>query len=95
MIVSLSILVGVLTAWLWYRVLFYDSSDFWEGWGKFAAALVRGGRRAIWRGPLPSPPPAEHFEDESWSSGIRFLLFVAASVGCGYIAYHELHKHFG
>ncbi len=88
MIITRSILAGLLSGWLWYRVLFYDSTDFWSGCYKFAAGL---GRRR--RQPEPPPPP-EHFEDEGWSSGFRFLIFVAALFGCGYLVYYELQKHF-
>lgn len=94
MIITLSILTGLLAAGLWYRVLFYDSNDFWNGCGKFTANLLRNRRRGIWQPPAPPSAP-EYFEDEGWSSGLRFLLFVAASFGCGYLAYYELHKHFG
>jgi hypothetical protein len=90
MIMALSISVGLLAAWLWYRVLFYDSNDFWQGCGKFMSVLTRG------RGRRPARPhPPDYFEDEGWSSGFRFLLFAAASFGCGYLVYYELHKHFG
>jgi hypothetical protein len=90
MIMTLSIVTGLLAALLWYRVLFYDSSDFWQGCGKFTAGLWRGRGR-----PPAPPPPPEYFEDEGWSSGFRFLLFAATSFGCGYLVYCELHKHFG
>lgn len=92
--IAFSIVAGVLAAWLSYRVLFYDSSDFWDGCGKFTAGLLRRRRRWIWQRDEPPPSPGS-FEDESWSSGIRFLLFVAATFGCGYFAYHQLHKYFG
>jgi len=72
-----------------YRILFFDSSDFWEGCGKFTAGLLRNRRRWIWQRSEPLPPP-EHFENEGWSSGIRFFLFVLVSVGSAYGVYHEL-----
>src|SRR5712691_1124138 len=90
MIITFSILAGLLAAWLSYRILFYDSSDFWDGCGKFTAGLLRRRRRWIWERDDPPSPP-EYFEDESWSCGIRFFLFVAASCGSGYFAYYQLH----
>jgi hypothetical protein len=91
MIIAFSILVGVVAAWLAYHVLFYDFNDFCQGFGKFTA---RRRRRAMWQHSDPPPPP-EHFEEEGWSSGIRFFLFLVVSIGCGYFAYYELQKHFG
>ena len=93
MIVALSILVGILAAGISYRILFYDFSDFWDGCGKFTGLFVR--RRWIWPRRNSWPPPPEYFEDEGWSSGIRFTLFLALSIGSGYLIYYELHKHFG
>src|SRR5258706_14683273 len=72
MIIAFSILAGLLAAWLSYRILFYDSSDFWDGCGKFTAGLLRSRRRWIWERDEPPSPP-EYFEDESWSCGIRFF----------------------
>ena len=93
MIIAFSILAGILAAWVAYRILFYDAGDFWEGFDKFITGL---GRRGNWKWPRNDPPPTpEQFEDESWSSGIRFFLFVAVSFGSGYFAYYQLHKHFG
>jgi hypothetical protein len=85
--------VGVLVALLGYRILFYDLSDFWDGCRKFASLFAR--RQRWFPGRDPSHPPPEYFEDEGWSSGIRFALFLALSIGSGYLLYHELHKHFG
>ncbi len=93
MIIAISILVGLLTAWLSYRILFYDSGDFWDGCYKFTDLFKRH-PRWIWQRDTPPPPP-EYFEDDSWSSGIRFFAFVALSSGVGYLAYWQLHKHFG
>lgn len=92
MILTLSILAGLLSACLWYHVLFYDSSDFRQGCGKFAAGLGKRRQKAIWEQTDFQPTP-ERFEDEGWSGGIRFLVFLAASFGCGYLVYYELHKH--
>jgi hypothetical protein len=94
MTIAFSIVAGVLAAWLSYRVLFYDSGDFSEGCGKLTAGFLRRRHRWLWQRDDPPPPP-EHFEHESWSSGIRFLLFLAVSFGSGYFTYYQLHKHFG
>jgi len=91
MIIAFSIVAGVLAAWLSYRILFYDSGDFWQGFDKFTASRRR---RWIWQRGDPPPPP-EDFEDEGWSSGIRFFLFLAVSFSSGYFAYYQLHKYFG
>jgi hypothetical protein len=93
MIIAISIVAGVIASLLSYRVLFYDSDDFWDECGKCTVGLLTRPPRRMWRGPDPLPP--EHFEDESWSSGVRFLLFVVASAGLAYLAYYQLHKHFG
>jgi hypothetical protein len=94
MTIAFSVVAGILAAWLSYRVLFYDSNDFWEGCDKFTAGLLRSRHRWIWQRGEPTSPP-DHFENESWSGGIRFFLFVAVSLGRGYLAYYQLHKHFG
>lgn len=93
MIVAISMATGIVVAWVAYRVLFYDSSDFWDGFSRFASWFGRRRCRWIWQKGDPPPPP-EYFEDESWSSGLRFLVFVAASFGCAWFAYHYLHQHF-
>jgi len=94
MIITLSIAVGALAAYLGYRMLFYDASDFWEGCGKFVCCFSKM-KRGLWSRQGPWPPPPEYFEDEGWSSGIRFALFLTLSLGSGFLVYHELHKHFG
>jgi len=93
MIFAISIATGILAACLAYRVLFYDSSDFWDGFARFASCFGRRRRRWIWQKGIPPPPP-EYFEDESWSGGLRFFAFAAASFGSVWLAYHYLHKHF-
>lgn len=95
MTVTCSILVAALVACLAYRILFYDSGDFWDGCAKFGTLFFRRRRRYWPSEALPPPAKPEDFEDESWSSGIRFLVFLAASLGSGYFAYQELHKHLG
>ncbi len=96
MIISISIALGVLVAYIAYRILFYDSSDFWQGCGKFTFGILDTPRRGkwIWQS-TGQQPSAEDLEDEGWSSGIRFFLFLALSCGSGYFTYYELHKHFG
>jgi len=85
--ITLSVVFGILAGWVSYQILFYDHGDFWLGCGKF---LSRMSRR---RGPADMTP--EHFEDEGWSSGIRFFLFLAVSLGSAYCAYVQWPKHFG
>jgi hypothetical protein len=93
MILAISILAGLLTAGVSYRILFYDSGDFWDGCYK-VTRLFKRHPRWIWQRSTPPPPP-EHFEDESWWSGIRFFAFLAVSCGVGYFVYSQLNKHFG
>ena len=93
MILAISIATGILAACFAYRILFYDSSDFWDGFIRFASCFARRRSRGIWQKGSPPPPP-EYFEDESWSSGLRFFAFVVASCGSVWLAYHYLHKHF-
>jgi hypothetical protein len=94
MITAFSIVVGILAAFFAYRILFYDFSDFGDGIRKFVSLFTRK-HRWLRFGHDPLHPPPEYFEDESWSSGIRFALFLVLSIGSGYSFYHELHKHFG
>ena len=89
MIIALSIAVGLGAAYILCRVLFYDFSDFFEGCGKFLEKLVRGGR-----GPS-RPLTPEYFEDEGWSNGIRFFLYLAFSCGGACLTYYALRKYFG
>ena len=89
MIIAATIAIGMLVAWIAYRMLFYDFSDFMEGFGRFLT------RRGPW--PFPpseQPPNPEDFEDEGWSSTFRLLVLVAVSVGCAYLTYSQLHKYF-
>lgn len=79
MIIAASIVVGLLVACLMYRVLFHDLSDFIDGFN-----------RLITRGPIKP----EDYEDPGWSSGIRFLLFVALTGGAAWFAYSQLHEYF-
>ncbi len=90
MILVASILVGVLAAYVAYRMLFYDLNDFGDGFIAFFTTFLR--RRWPYR---PTKPPApEDFEDERWSSGLRFGLFLAVVVGAGVLTYNRLHKYF-
>jgi len=93
MIITCSIVVGILVTWLAYRILFYDSSDFWDGCGKLTQGLFRRRRRYWPKDALPPLAGPEDFEAESWSSGIRFFLFLAVSIGSGCLTYYELHRH--
>ena len=82
MIISASIAVWVILAWLMYRLLFDDFGDFIH-----AVDLVISQRG--W--PLPRQ---EDIEDEGWSIGFRFYLFMTVSVGGAFVAFHLLEKHF-
>ena len=94
MIIAVSIVVGVGVGWLLYRVLFYDLADFMDGVVRFFTVFLV--RRRRWPfGPRSKLPTPEDFEDDSWSSGIRFFFFLALSVGSGYFTYTELQRHFG
>lgn len=93
MIIALSILSGVVVAGVSYRILFYDLSDFLDGLIKFFTAfLVRRRRWPFER--IKSPGPDES-EDDGWSNGIRFFIFLALSGGAGYFAHSGLHRYFG
>jgi hypothetical protein len=94
MIIIASIAVGVLVAWLLYRVPFYDLADFTDGvTNLFTFFLVP--RRRWPFAPRSKPPTPEDFEDESWSSGIRCFFLLAFSVGSRYFTYGGLHRHLG
>jgi hypothetical protein len=94
MIIAISIAVGVAVGWLLYRVLFYDLADFFDGFMKLSTVFLV--RRRRWPfAPRSKVPTPEDFEDDSWSSGIRFFFFLAGSVGSGYFTYSELQRHFG
>src|SRR4051812_27156973 len=96
LIIAASIIAGGLAAWLLYYVLFYDLEDFLGGFGKFLKKLMHRRRRhtIFQRTDLTPANPAD-FEEESWSSGIRFLIFLALSIWAGYLTYSGLHKLFG
>jgi hypothetical protein len=89
MIIALSILTGLLGAWICYRVLFYDSNDFRDGLDR----LGKEEDQWIWRRNR-TQQRSEDFEDESWSSGIRAFVFLAVSIGCGMLTYYGLHSFF-
>jgi hypothetical protein len=94
MIIAVSIVVGVLVGWLLYRALFYDLADFMDGFVRlFTLFLVE--RRQWPFAPWNKPTAPEDFEDEGWSSGIRFFVLLALSAGSAYCAYSILNKHFG
>jgi hypothetical protein len=88
MILTLSIVAGVLAVCVAYRFLFYGFGDFLDGFCRFLCL-----RRSTNR--YRHTPPPEYFEDDSWSSGLRFFLFLALSAGVGYFAYYVLEKGFG
>ena len=94
MTIAVSIVVGVGVGWVLYRILFYDLADFMDGFVRFFTIFLV--RRRRWpfapRSKLPTP---EDFEDNSWSSGIRFFFFMALSVGSAYFTYSQLQRHFG
>ena len=89
MIITLSIIVGILVGCLLFKSWFSDLGDLWDGvWG-FLSGFFGG--RYRYRSWTPSG------EDEGdWiPSGIRFLLLMAVSAFCGYLTYRGLHKLFG
>lgn len=94
--VVLSIIAGGLAAWVLYYVLFYDREDFLEGLGKFTKWLIYSRRRTIVHRIIhrnePTPANPADFEDEGWSSGIRFLLFLGLSIWAGFLTHNGLHK---
>jgi hypothetical protein len=79
MIIATSILFGLAVAIFMYRLLFHDFSDFIDGFNRLTT-----------RGPVK----AEDYEDEGSSSGIRFVLLIALSVGGAYVAYSQLQRFF-
>ena len=93
-VIVVSIAIGVLVAWLLYRVLFYDFADLRDGCVKFFTFFLRGKRRGLFSRQI-KPPTPEDFEDESWFSGVRFFLLLAFSIGSACLTYSGLHRHFG
>ena len=83
MIIAASIAVGIGLALLMYRLLFDDFGELIH-----ASGLVISQRG--W--PLP---PQEDIEDDGWTIGFRFYLFLAVSVGGAFAAFFFLEKHFG
>ena len=82
MIIAASIAVGIGLALLMYRLLFDDFGEFIH-----AVDLVISQRG--W--PLPRQ---EDIEDDGWTIGFRFYLFMIVSVGGAFVAFHLLEKHF-
>jgi len=94
MIIAISTVVGLGVGCLLYRVLFYDSADFVDGFVRLSTAFFFG-RRGWPFAPRRKPPTAQDFEDDGWSSGIRFFFFLVLSAASAYFAYSELQTHFG
>ena len=94
MIIAVSIVVGVLVTGLLYRTLFYDVADFLDGLITLFTIFLMEKRRWPFA-PRHSSPTPEDFQDEGWSSGIRFLVLLALAAGSGYLVYIALHKYFG
>jgi len=94
MIIIASVAVGVLVSWLAYRILFYNFADLADGFIRLSTVFLV--RRRRWPfSPRSKSPPPEDFEDERWSSGLRFFVFLGVSIGSGCFTYSELQKHFG
>ena len=93
MMIAGSILVGIFVSGVLYRVLFYDLADFMDGLIKLLTVFLV--KRRQWPfAPWQKPIRPEDFEDEGWSSGIRFFSFLALSLGSAYYTYGALHKYF-
>jgi hypothetical protein len=92
MIIALSIVVGILVAWLLFGSFFSDSGDFWAGVRGFLSGFYY--RKQQWvRPPLWQPADSD---DGDWIPGsVRLILFLALSAVCGYMTYIGLHKLFG
>lgn len=98
MILTGSIIAALAAAYIAYRILFYDSSDFWDGFFFISKCFSRGRRFSPGRYKWPkggNRPAPEDLEDDSWSSALRFLLFLAVTIATGHYIYSELQKHFG
>ena len=89
MIITLSIVVGVLVAWLMFKEFFSDGGDLWDGVRGFVSGLSQGkhGNRS-WT-------PSGEDEGDWISSGFRLFLLLAVSAFCGYLTYRGVHKLFG
>ncbi len=89
MIITLSIAVSVVVAWLLFREFFSDAGDLWGGVCGLLSGLFQGRyRRRSWT--------ASGEDEGDWiPSGLRLLLLLALSAFCGYLTYRGLHKLFG
>lgn len=90
MILFGSIAAGLYVAYVAYRMLFYDASDFWDGMFFFAKMRRRGGPPE----PLLVGENLPTIEDLFWS-GVRLVVFLAVSIAAGHWVYSQLQKHFG
>ena len=89
MIIALSIMAGILVAWLLFSSFFSDAGDLWDGICGLLSGWFQGKYRArSWT--------RSGEDDGDWiSSGVRLFLLLALSGFCGYLAYRGLHKLFG
>jgi hypothetical protein len=83
MVIVMSIIAGLVVAFLAYRILFSDFGDFLGGYDWFQ----KDNDRWVWQRPRIAAP-----EDENWLGGIRFIVWLAVSVGCGWLCYELLQK---
>jgi hypothetical protein len=92
-ILAASSIAALCVAYIAYRLLFYDRSDFWDGL-LFITRTFHRRHLKPWPKGGASPAP-EDLEDDSWYSALRFVAFIAVSIGTGYYVYGELQKYFG
>jgi hypothetical protein len=88
MIIALSIIVGILVAWLLFSSFFSDSGDLWDGIRGFFSGLFRRSLRP------PILALSDSDDGDLIPGGLRFFLLLVLSGACGYMTYIGLHKLF-
>jgi hypothetical protein len=82
-----SVGVGLLVAFLYFRIFFYDGSQF-EQDAENAAKAELMSRTLFW------PLRWIYDRDEFRWSELKILIWIALSVGSGILAYHQLPEWF-
>ena len=82
MIIAISIAVTLVVGYISYRIIFTGFADFREGFDRFFNADNRN-RTTLWS--------FDYTDDQNWSSGIRFFIFILFPLAAGVLTYLKLY----